>query len=84
MLWDAAEYRSLPEFGVASVIDSESGARRTLFLRKDLRQRILDAFEQRRKALEATFMRFDMPPLFIEGVFEADDLTEYFYQFVAA
>lgn len=84
VLWDAAEYRSLPEFGVASVIDSESGARRTLFLRKDLRQRILDAFEQRRKSLQATFMRFDMPPLFIEGAFEADDLTEYFYQFLAA
>jgi len=83
VLWDAAEYRSLPEFGVASVTDSETGARRTLFLRKDLRQRILQAFDDRRRELEATLMRYDMPPLFIEGEFEADDLTEYFYQFVA-
>ena len=37
-----------------------------------------------REALEKLFMRCDMPPLFIEDGFEPDDLTEYFYQFVAA
>jgi uncharacterized protein (DUF58 family) len=84
VLWDAAEYRSLPEFGVASVTDCETGARRTLFLRKDFRERILQSFADRRVALEKLFMSLDMPPLFIEDGFEADDLTEYFYQFVAA
>lgn len=84
VLWDDAEYRNLPEFGVASVTDCETGARRTLFLRKNFRERILQAFEDRREALEKLFMRFDMPPLFIEDGFDADDLTEYFYQFVAA
>lgn len=84
VLWDAAEYRNLPEFGVASVTDCETGSRRTLFLRKPFRDRILQAFEDRRKALEKLFMSFDMPPLFIEDGFNADDLTEYFYQFVAA
>jgi uncharacterized protein (DUF58 family) len=84
VLWDAAEYRSLPEFGVASVTDCETGSRRTLFLRKDFRERILQSFADRRVALEKLFMSLDMPPLFIEDGFEADDLTEYFYQFVAA
>lgn len=84
VLWDSAEYRSLPAFGVVSVTDCETGARRTLFLRKSYRTRILQAFEERRAALEKLFMRFDMPPLFIEDGFEPDDLTEYFYQFVAA
>jgi len=84
ILWDAAEYRSLPEFGVASVTDCETGARRTLFLRKHFRERILQSFADRRTALEKLFMSLDMPPLFIEDGFEADDLTEYFYQFVAA
>lgn len=84
VLWDAAEYRNLPEFGVASVTDCETGSRRTLFLRKPFRDRILQAFEDRRRALEKLFMSFDMPPLFIEDGFNADDLTEYFYQFVAA
>ncbi|MDR2874977.1 MAG: DUF58 domain-containing protein [Methylobacillus sp.] len=84
VLWDAAEYRSLPEFGIAGVADCETGARRTLFLRKHYRARILQAFEDRRAALEKLFMSVDMPPLFIEDRFEPDDLTEYFYQFVAA
>ena len=84
VLWDSAEYRNLPEFGVASVTDCETGARRTLFLRKSYRDRIMQAFEERRVALEKLFMAFDMPPLFIEDAFEPDDLTEYFYQFVAA
>jgi uncharacterized protein (DUF58 family) len=84
VLWDSAEYRRLPELGVANITDSETGARRTLFLRKNLRARILQAFEDRRAALDQLFMRFDMPPLFIEDGFNADDLTEYFYQFVAA
>jgi uncharacterized protein (DUF58 family) len=84
ILWDGAEYRHLPEFGIASVTDCESGAKRTLFLRKHLRERILQAFEERRLALEKLFMAYDMPPLFIEDTFEPDDLTEYFYQFVAA
>jgi len=83
VLWDSAEYRNLPEFGVASVTDCETGSRRTLFLRKSFRDRILKAFEDRRRALEKLFLSFDMPPLFIEDEFEADDLTEYFYQFVA-
>ncbi len=84
VLWDGAEYRNLPEFGVASVTDCETGTRRTLFLRKSYRERILQSFEERRVALEKLFMSFDMPPLFIENGFEPDDLTEYFYQFVAA
>lgn len=84
VLWDAAEYKNLPEFGIASVTDCESGARRTLFLRKQFRERIIQSFENRRDALQKLFMRFDMPPLFIENGFKADDLTEYFYQFVAA
>jgi len=84
VLWDAAEYRNLPEFGVASVTDCETGARRTLFLRKAFRDRILQSFAARRTALEKLFMSLDMPPLFIEDGFEADTLTEYFYQFVAA
>jgi len=84
VLWDSAEYRSLPEFGVASVTDCESGARRALFLRKAYRDRIIQSFEERRHALEKLFMAFDMPPLFIENGFEPDDLTKYFYQFVAA
>ena len=84
VLWDAEEYQHLPEFGIASVADSETGAKRTLFLRKELRDRIIQSFENRRTAIHEMFMSFDMPPFFVEGDFDADRLTEYFHQFVAA
>jgi uncharacterized protein (DUF58 family) len=84
VLWDADEYKSLPEFGITAVTDPESGMKRTLFLRKEYRDRIIAAFEARREAIYKLFMQFDMPPFFVEGEFDADTLTEYFHQFVAA
>lgn len=84
VLWDADEYTSLPEFGITAVTDPETGVKRTLFLRKEYRDRIIAAFEARREAIYKLFMQFDMPPFFVEGEFDADSLTEYFHQFVAA
>ncbi len=84
VLWDADEYTNLPEHGITAVTDPETGARRTLFLRKDFRNRIIATFEARREAIYKLFMQFDMPPFYVEGDFDADRLTEYFHQFVAA
>ncbi|OAM53236.1 hypothetical protein A7981_07525 [Methylovorus sp. MM2] len=84
VLWDAAEYRKLPEFGIAQIVDRESGERRSLFLRGDMHTRIQASFAERRDALTQLFMRYDIPPFFIEEGFKADALTEYFYQFMAA
>ena len=84
VLWDADEYKNLPEFGITAVTDPESGAKRTLFLRKDFRAKIIESFEARREAIYKVFMDFDMPPFFVEGDFDANDLTDYFHQFVAA
>ena len=84
VLWDSSEYKNLPEFGITSVTDCETGEKRTLFLRKDMRANIVASFETRRAEIEALFMKFDMAPFFVEGDFDADALTEYFHQFVAA
>jgi len=84
VLWDTAEYTDLPEFGIANVTDPETGSKRTLFLRKDYRKRILDRFSQRRKAIEDLFLRFDMQPFFVTNQFDADALSDYFHQYVAA
>ena len=83
VLWDDAEYKNLPDFGITAVTDPESGQKRTLLLRKKLRNKIIDSFEARREAIYALFMQFDMPPFYVEGDFDADMLTEYFHQFVA-
>ncbi|MDG1821586.1 MAG: DUF58 domain-containing protein [Methylophilaceae bacterium] len=84
VLWDTAEYRDLPEFGIANVTDPETGAKRTLFLRKEYKKRILESFEQRKKAIKDLFLRFDMQPFFVANQFDADLLSDYFHQYVAA
>lgn len=84
VLWDPSEYKNLPEFGITNVADTETGEMRTLFLRKELRANIVNAFEKRREEIYALFMQFDMPPFYVENTFDANLLTEYFYQFVAA
>lgn len=84
VIWDTAEYTDLPDFGIANVTDPESGAKRTLFLRKEYKKRILDSFAQRRKTIEDLFLRFDMQPFFVTNQFDADLLSDYFYQYIAA
>jgi len=84
VLWDTAEYSDLPEFGIANVTDPETGSKRTLFLRKDYKKRILESFTERRKAIEDLFLRFDMQPFFVSNQFDADLLSDYFHQYVAA
>jgi uncharacterized protein (DUF58 family) len=83
VLWDEAEYRRLPRFGIGAIVDPENGARRTMLFRDTLRARFEAVFACRRAQLEALFLRYDMPPLFIEGVFDPAALTEYFQQFSA-
>jgi len=84
VLWDTSEYKYLPEFGIANVVDPETGMKRTLLMRKDYRERIMQSFADRRKRIEDLFLQFDMQPFFVENSFDADDLTEYFHQYVAA
>lgn len=83
VLWDAAEYRQLPRLGLSTIIDSESGAQRTLFFRRELRERFERAFAERRAMLQTLFMRYEIPPCFVEDAFDAEALSEYFHQFSA-
>jgi uncharacterized protein (DUF58 family) len=84
VLWDSTEYTDLPQFGITNVTDPETGAKRTLFLRKAYRESILQSFADRRKIIENLFLRYDMQPFFVENSFDADKLSDYFHQYVAA
>ena len=84
ILWDTAEYSDLPDFGIANVTDPESGAKRTLFLRKEYKKRILESFAARRKTIEDLFLQFDMQPFFVSNQFDTDLLSDYLHQYVAA
>lgn len=83
VLWNAGEYRSLPGFGLGTIVDPENGQQRTLFFRSALKQRFMQAFAERRETLETLFMRYEIPPCFIEDNFDAQVLSDYFHQFSA-
>lgn len=83
VLWDAEEYKSLPNFGFSTIIDPESGQQRTLFFRKELKNRFEAMFAQRKLDIESLFMRYESPLYFAENGFDADAISEYFYQFSA-
>lgn len=84
VLWDAQEYRQLPRLGLSTIIDPETGTQRTLLFRRELRERFELAFAERRAMLEALFLRYEIPPCFIDDAFDAEALTEYFHQFSAS
>ena len=78
--WDEAEYQDLPEWGLIRFQDAENRRARTLLMRPDLKQRIIQSFEQRRSALRQTFRSFGMEPLFLSGEYRAESMTQYFQQ----
>lgn len=79
VLWDPEEYRHLPSFGLVRLRDPETGAVRTLLMRRSLRERIARAFADRRAALEELFRAAGRPPLFMEHGFNPDAVTDYFH-----
>jgi uncharacterized protein (DUF58 family) len=83
VLWDAEEYRALPKFGFSTIIDPETGEHRTLLFRAALIKKFEQAFRERKEALDALFLKYEMPPYFVEDGFDAQAISAYFYQFSA-
>jgi hypothetical protein len=79
VFWQRAEFESLPRFGLADVVDPETGTRRTLLLRPRLRERIRQQFAARREQIEHCCNRWNAAPLFMIDRFDADAVTRYFY-----
>lgn len=83
VLWDEREYRDLPSFGFGTLIDPESGMDRTVFFRAALTARFRAAFAARREALEALFLKFESPALFVTDGYSPDVMTHYFEQYMS-
>lgn len=79
VLSDSTEHRSLPRYGLARVVDRETGHKRTLLLRRSLNERIERRFQAQRRALHRLCVRHGTRPLYIEDVFCAEFVTRYFY-----
>ncbi len=80
IVWDPAETEPPERNALASLRDSESDARRTLWLRPRLRQRWRQAVAQRRAELDTFFATHAIRPFYVEGAFDGDALSRYFFE----
>ena len=79
VVWDAIELTLTARFGLAHIVDPETGRRRLVWWRAALRERWREALQQRRAALLHLFRAHRLKPLFIEGGFDADAVTRHFH-----
>jgi hypothetical protein len=80
IVWDPAETQPPTRNALASLRDAESGARRTLWLRPKLRKDWNGAVEQRRTEIDRFFAAHAIRPFYVEGAFDADALSRYFFE----
>jgi hypothetical protein len=80
IVWDPAETEPPERNALASIRDAESDARRTLWLRPRLRQQWRRAVAQRRAELDAFFATHAIRPFYVEGAFDGDALSRYFFE----
>jgi uncharacterized protein (DUF58 family) len=81
VVWDHAETNPPTENTLASLSDMESSARRTLWLRPKLRDEWLRSVERRRAEIDEFFHARTLRPFYMEGAFDADALSRYFFEF---
>jgi Mg-chelatase subunit ChlD len=79
VLWDEQEFSLGERNGLAEVLDAESGRRRLIWWRPQLRERRQRAQADRRAALLQVFARERLQPLFFEQGFDADAVTRHFH-----
>ena len=80
VVWDPAEIEPPESNALASLRDAESGARRTLWMRPKLRDDWRRAVTQRRTEIDSFFASRGIGPFYIEGAFDADALSRYFFE----
>lgn len=79
VLWDEAEYAKLPDWGIWKAKDLETTVTRTIVLRPGYKRKIVASFQQRKQQLQHLCRAFAAEPLFINGAYNADKVTAYFY-----
>jgi hypothetical protein len=80
IVWDRAETEPPSGNSIASLGDAETGARRTLWLRPRLREQWRIAVARRRAEIDSFFAAHALRPFYMEGAFDADALSRYFFE----
>lgn len=80
IVWDPAETEPPTSNVLASLSDMESHARRTLWLRPKLRDQWRQGVVRRRAEIDRYFNTHAVRPFYMEGRFDADALSRYFFE----
>lgn len=80
VVWDRAETEPPTQNALASLSDMESSGRRTLWLRPKLREEWRRSVARRRADIDGFFHERTLRPFYIEGSFDPDALSRYFFE----
>lgn len=83
IIWNPAETQPPRRDGLMPLRDVESGRRSTVWLRPSMRARWQEAVEGRRAALNAIFTARGIRPFYINGEFDSEALSHYFFEATA-
>lgn len=83
IVWDPAETQPPTQDGLLPLRDVESGRRSSVWLRPSMRARWHEAVERRRTELNALFTARGIRPFPINGEFDGEALSQYFFEATA-
>lgn len=82
VIWHPVETTPPVRNAIAPLADVESSEQRTVWLRSSVRERWRLGVAERRAEIERVFAQRGLRPFFIEGAFDADAMSRYFYESV--
>ncbi|NMM29186.1 MAG: MxaS protein [Glaciimonas sp.] len=80
VVWDPAEIEPPKDDGLLAIRDAESGAHRTLWVNRKMRDQWRDRVAQRRTDIDATFAGRGMRPFYLHTTFDPEALSRYFLE----
>jgi uncharacterized protein (DUF58 family) len=83
VVWDEAETQPPDRDAIAPLRDLETGATGTLWLRPSYKKRWRDAVTARRAELDDFFESRSMRAFYMQGAFDADAMSRYFFEAAA-
>jgi len=78
MLQDPVETHVMPNKGIATVVDAETGQSRFVWMREGLNQQLKSARQHHWQTIKTMSARFGYQPFLVNGQFENAALTQYF------
>jgi uncharacterized protein (DUF58 family) len=83
VIWDATEIEPPAHDGLAQLRDVESGAQRTLWMRRRMREKWQESANARRTELNEVFASRAMRPFYVTGRFDSEAMSQYFFEVAA-